>query len=60
MPLVMAVSVKSQLVAEFFSATFTFRSDVIDLDEILVPKEKFAPSAFSLLFLEQSSKRRLC
>ncbi len=56
MPLVVAVSVKGQLVAEFLPATFAFRGDVINFNLILVPEEKFTPSAFSLLFLEQFSK----
>jgi len=60
MPLVVAVSMQSHLVAEFFAPTLAFRCDVIDLDTIVFSKEEFAPSAFSLLFLEQFSKRRLC
>ena len=55
MPLVVAMSVKSELVAEFFTAALAFWSDMINLYLILIPKEKFTPSAFSLLFLEQFS-----
>jgi len=51
MPLVMAVSVKGHFVAEFFSATLTFRSEMINFYVIILSKEKFTPSAFSLLFL---------
>jgi len=51
MPLVVAVSVKSTLVAEFFTAALTFWGDMIAFYLILLPKEQFAPSAFSLLFL---------
>ena len=51
MPLVVAVSVKSTLVAEFFTATLTFWGDMIDFYLILLPKEQFTPAAFSLLFL---------
>ena len=51
MPLVVAVSVKSPLVAEFFPATLTFWGDMIDFYLILLPKEQFTPSAFCLLFL---------
>ncbi len=54
-PLVVTVSMKGQLVAEFFTTTLTFRSDMINLYLIFIPKEKFTPSAFSLLFLEQFS-----
>jgi hypothetical protein len=60
MPLVVAVSVKSTLVTEFFTASFTFCGDMIYLDLILIPKVEFTPSAFSLLFLKQFSKCRLC
>ncbi len=56
MPLVVAVSVKGQLVAEFLTATLAFWGDVINFNLILVPEEEFTPSAFSLLFLEQFSK----
>ena len=51
MPLVVAVSMQSTLVAEFFTTTLTFWGDMIDFYLILLPKEKFTPSAFSLLFL---------
>jgi len=51
MPLVVTVAVKSKLVAEFFTATLTFWGDMIDFYLVLLPKEKFTPSAFSLLFL---------
>ena len=60
MPLVVAMSVKGKLIAEFFSTPLTLGSDMIDLDEIVVPKGEFTPSAFSLLFLKQFSERRLC
>ncbi len=55
MPLVVAMSVQSELVAEFFTATFPFWGDMIDFDLVLIPEEKFTPAAFSLLFLEQFS-----
>ncbi len=51
MPLIVAVSVNRALVAHFFTATLTFRGDVINLNLIFIPKEQFTPSAFSLLFL---------
>ena len=51
MPLVVAVSVKGKLVAEFLTAPFTFWGDMIDFYLIFLPKEQFTPSAFSLLFL---------
>ena len=60
MPLVVTMTVKSKLVAEFLTATFTFRRDMVNLDEIVFSEEEFTPSAFSLLFLKQLSKRRLC
>ena len=56
MPLVVAMSVKSELVAEFLTAPFSFWGDMINFDLVLFPKEKFTPLAFSLLFLEQFSK----
>ena len=56
MPLVVTMSVKSELVAEFFTAALAFWGDMIDFDLVLLPKEKFTPAAFSLLFLEQFSK----
>jgi hypothetical protein len=56
MSLVVAVSVKGKLVAEFLTATFIFWGDVINFNLILVPEKKFTPAAFSLLFLEQFSK----
>jgi hypothetical protein len=56
MPLVMTVSVKGQLIAEFFTAPFAFWGDVINFNLILIPEEKVTPAAFSLLFLEQFSK----
>jgi hypothetical protein len=59
MPLVVTMSVKGKLVAEFFTAALTFWGDMINFDLILLPEEKFTPSAFSLLFLEQFSKRGL-
>jgi len=53
------MSVKGKLVAEFFTAALAFWGDMINFDLILLPEEKFTPSAFSLLFLEQFSKRGL-
>src|SRR5712692_3885193 len=52
MPLVVTMSVKGKLVAEFFIAALAFWGDMINFDLILLPEEKFTPSAFSLLFLE--------
>jgi tRNA uridine 5-carbamoylmethylation protein Kti12 len=52
MPLVVTVSVKGNLVAEFFTTALTFRSDMIDLDVIFPLQEQSTPSAFSLLFLK--------
>src|SRR5258708_30753973 len=51
MPLVVAVSMKSTLVAEFFTTTLTFWGDMIDFYLFLLPEEQSTPSAFSLLFL---------
>jgi len=45
------MAMQRTLVAEFFTAAFTFRGDMVDLDEISILEEKFTPSAFSLLFL---------
>jgi hypothetical protein len=59
MPLVVTMSVKGTLVAAFFTAALAFWGDMINFDLILLPEEKFTPSAFSLLFLEQFSKRGL-
>ena len=59
MPLVVTMAVKRKLVAEFFTTSFTFRGDMVDLYLIFISKEKFTPSAFSLLFLEQFSQCRL-
>ena len=56
MPLVMTMPVKCPFVTEFFTATLAFWDDMINFYLILLPKEKFTPSAFSLLFLEQFSK----
>ena len=51
MPLVVAVSMKSTLVAEFFTTTLTFWGDMIDFYLFLLSKEQSTPSAFSLLYL---------
>jgi hypothetical protein len=60
MPLVMAMSVKRSLVTEFFTTALTFWGEMINFYLIFIPEEEFAPSAFSLLFLKEFSKRRLC
>ncbi len=52
-PRVVAMSVESELVAQFFSASFTFGRDVIYLYEIPWSKIEFTPSAFSFLLLEE-------
>ena len=51
MPLIMTMTVKCNLVAQFFTTAFTFWSDMVDFYSIIIPEEKFTPSAFSLLFL---------
>ena len=53
MPLVVAVPVKSKLVAEFFTTTLAFWGNMINFYLIFLSKEKFTPSAFSLLSLEK-------
>ena len=60
MPLVVAVSVKSVFVAEFFSSTFAPGEKVIHFNELPLPKEESTPPTFSLLFLKQFSKRCCC
>jgi len=50
-PLVVTMAVKRKLVATFFTTTFTFRGDMVNLDLISILEEKFTPPAFSLLFL---------
>jgi hypothetical protein len=50
-PLVVTMAMKRKLVAKFFTTAFTFRGDMVDLYLIFIPEEKFAPAAFSLLFL---------
>ena len=50
MPLVVTMSMKGTLVAEFFTTAFTFRGDMVDLYVIFLPEVKFTPAAFSLLF----------
>jgi hypothetical protein len=60
MPLVVTMAVKRKLVAQFFTTSFTFRGDMVNFYLITIPEEKSAPAAFSLLFLEQFSKGRLC
>ena len=58
MPLVVAVTVQSTFVAEFFITTCTFWGDMIDFYLICLSKEQFTPSAFALLFLQQFTQRR--
>src|SRR5260370_23651021 len=52
-PLVVTMAVKRKLVAEFFTTTFTFRGDMVNLDLISILEEKFTPPAFSFLFFYQ-------
>jgi len=60
MPLVMAVTMNSQLVAEFLASTDTLRDEVIDFDTISIAKEEMTPAALPLLILQQSSAHCLC
>src|SRR5262249_5048688 len=60
MPLVVAVSVESSLVAELLTATHTTRDHMVDLNVIFRPEIQATPSAFSLLFLQQFSECGLC
>jgi len=60
MPLVVTMAVKRTFVAQFFTTAFTFRGDMVNFDLIFISEEKSTPAAFSLLFLEQFSKSRLC
>src|SRR5215469_11346122 len=50
-PLVMAMAVERELVAEFFSTTLTLRGDMINFYLILTSEEQSTPAAFPLLFL---------
>ena len=53
------MSVESELVAQFFSSSFTFGCDVIYLYEVPWSKVEFTPPAFSLLLLQKSCERSL-
>jgi hypothetical protein len=53
MPLIMAVSMKCTFVTEFVPSACAFGNHVIDLYVILIFEEKFTPTTFSFLFLEQ-------
>ena len=52
---IMAMSMQQELVAEFFSSTFTLWRDVINFNDIGVLKEQFTPTTFSLLLTQQCS-----
>ena len=52
---IMAMPVKRELVAEFFSSAFALRRDVIDFNHISVLKEQPAPTTFPLLFAQQDA-----
>ena len=54
---IMAMSVESELVAQFFSASLPFGRDVIYFYEIFWSKEEFTPPAFPLLLLEKLCER---
>ncbi len=56
MTLIVAMSVESEKIAGVICPSFTPRCDVVDLDQIALLKEQFAPTAFSLLFVEQGSQ----
>ena len=56
MALIVAMSMESEEIAGVVCPSFTPRSDVVDLDQIALLKEQFAPTAFSLLFVEQGSQ----
>ncbi len=56
MTLIVAVSMESEKIAGFICPSFTPWSDVVDLDQIALLKQQFAPTAFSLLFVEQGSQ----
>jgi hypothetical protein len=56
MTLIVAMSMESEKIAGVICPAFTPRSDVVDLDQIALLKEQFAPTAFSLLFVEQGSQ----
>ncbi len=53
-------SVESRLVAELLTATQATRDHMVDLNVIFLPKVQATPPTFSLLFLKQFSKCRLC
>jgi hypothetical protein len=51
MSCIMAMQMKSTLVAQFFLPTILFGSDMVDFNGVSLFKVESAPFAFSLLFL---------
>ena len=56
MTLIVAMAMEGEEITEFICPSFTPRGDVVDLDQIALLKQQFAPTAFSLLFVEQGSQ----
>ena len=56
-PRIMAMSVESEFVAQFFSASLAFGRDVIYFYEIFWSKEEFTPPASPLLLLKPRGAR---
>jgi len=53
MSLVVAVSMESELIAEFLSSSFAFWSDVVNFNLISLAERQFTPCALALLLVEQ-------
>src|SRR5712692_9046558 len=53
MSLIVAMPMESELVAEFFSTSLTFRGDVIDFNLIFLTEHQFTPSTLALLLVKQ-------
>ena len=53
MPCVVAVTVESELVSQFFSTSFVLRGDVVNFHLIPVSEREAAPATFALLLLKQ-------
>ena len=56
MTLIVTMSMESEEIARVICPTFPPRSDVVDLNQIALLKEQFAPTTFPLLLVEQGSQ----
>src|SRR5437588_12980961 len=54
--LIVAMSVKDTFVAQVFFSALAFRRDVINLKDVSILKEQFAPTALSALLLKELSE----